>query len=167
MPFIAGTSFISKNGIIFDLTLRETGFDGKVDMDLQYNESQRKEYLNMIDRIGEEWVEVFKGDTDFYQAAYWDLFTRLWKSGIAERKTDALKFMVGIKSAQTAGKYIETAIKKKLIVETDNPKDARSRLLELSPQMKERLDLFFDKAVGNLKHSNRIIEASETPSIEV
>jgi len=136
-------------------------------MDLQYNENQRKEYLNMTDRIGMEWLEVFKGDTEFYQAAYWDLFTRLWKSGVPERKTDALKFMVGIKSAQTAGKYIETAIKKKLIVEKDNPEDARSRLLELSPQMKERLDLFFDQAVGNLKNSNRIIESSQSPSIEV
>jgi hypothetical protein len=136
-------------------------------MDLKYNGNQRKEYLNMIDKVGMEWLDVFKGDTEFYSAAYWDLFTRLWKSGVSERKTDALKFMVGIKSAQTAGKYIETAIKKKLIIEKDNPKDARSRLLELSPQMKERLDLFFDKAVGNLKNSNRIIEASEAPSIEV
>ena len=136
-------------------------------MNLKYNETQRKEYLNMIDKIGMEWLEVFKGDTEFYSAAYWDLFTRLWKSGVSERKTDALKFMVGIKSAQTAGKYIETAIKKKLIIEKENPEDARSRLLELSPQMKERLDLFFDQAVGNLKNSNRIIESSETPSIEV
>ena len=135
-------------------------------MDLQYNDHQRKEYLNMIDRIGTEWLDVFKGDTEFYQAAYWDLFTRLWKSGVSERKTDALKFMVGIKSAQTAGKYIETAIKKKLIVEKDNPEDARSRLLELSPQMKERLDLFFDQAVGHLKHSNKIVESSQTSSLE-
>jgi hypothetical protein len=136
-------------------------------MDLQYNETQRKEYLNMTDRIGMDWLEVFRGDTEFYQAAYWDLFTRLWKSGNPERKTDALKFMVGIKSAQTAGKYIETAIKKRLIVEKDNPEDARSRLLELSPQMKERLDLFFDQAVGNLRNSNRSIESNQTPSIEV
>ena len=138
-----------------------------MNMDLQYNETQRKEYLNMTDRIGMEWLEVFKGDTEFYQASYWDLFTRLWKSGVPERKTDALKFMVGIKSAQTAGKYIETALKKKLIVERDNPEDARSRLLELSPQMKERLDLFFDQAVDNLRKSNRIIESNPTPSIEV
>ena len=75
--------------------------------------------------------------------------------------------MVGVKSAQTAGKYIETAIKKKLIIEKDNPEDARSRLLELSPQMKERLDLFFDQAVDNLRNSNRIIESNQTPSIEV
>ena len=136
-------------------------------MDLQYNVNQRKEYLNMIDRIGAEWLGVFQGDAEFYQAAYWDLFTRLWKSGIPERKTDALKFMVGIKSAQTAGKYIETAIKKKLIIEKDNPEDARSRLLELSPQMKERLDLLFDRAVDHLRKSNSIIESSQSPSIEV
>jgi len=136
-------------------------------MDLKYNESQRKEYLNMTDRIGVEWLEVFRGDTESYQAAYWDLFTRLWKSDTPERKTDVLKFMVGIKSAQTAGKYIETAIKKKLIIEKDNPEDARSRLLELSPNMKEQLDLFFDQAVDNLRKSNRIIDSLPTSSIEV
>lgn len=136
-------------------------------MNLQYNEAQRKEYLNMLDRIAMEWLDVFQGDTEFYQSAYWDLFTRLWKSGAPVRKTDALKFMVGIKSAQTAGKYIETAIKKKLIIETDNPEDARSRLLELSPDMKERLDRLFDRAVDHLKDSNRIVESSQGPSIEV
>lgn len=136
-------------------------------MNLQYNEAQRKEYLNMLDRIGMEWLDVFQGDTEFYQSAYWDLFTRLWKSGVPVRKTDALKFMVGIKSAQTAGKYIETAIKKKLIIETDNPEDARSRLLELSPDMKERLDRLFDRAVDHLKDSNRIVESSQGPSVEV
>ena len=161
-------SYRHKIGINFDLNL--SGIAGhlrQVDMDLQYNKNQRKEYLNMTDRIGVDWLEVFRGDTEFYQAAYWDLFTRLWKSGIPERKTDALKFMVGVKSSQTAGKYIETAIKKKLIIEKDNPEDARSRLLELSPQMKERLDLFFDQAVDNLRNSNRIIESNQTPSIEV
>ena len=136
-------------------------------MDLQYNESQRREYLNMLDRIGMEWLEVFKGDTEFYQSAYWDLFTRLWKSGGPVRKTDALKFMVGIKSAQTAGKYIETAIKKKLIIEKDNPEDARSRLLKLSPEMKEQLDLLFDRAVDHLKESSRIVDSSQSPSVEV
>ncbi len=136
-------------------------------MDLQYNETQRREYLNMTDRIGVRWLEVFQGDTTFYQAAYWDLFTRLWKAGGPVRKTDALKFMVGIKSAQTAGKYIETALQKGSILEEDNPEDARSRLLRLSPQMQERLDLFFDQAVDHLRDSNSIIESSQTPSVEI
>ncbi|MDH5763198.1 MAG: hypothetical protein OEZ51_09460 [Nitrospinota bacterium] len=128
-------------------------------MKLQYKESQRREYLNMTDSIGMKWLEVFRGDTEFYQASYWDLFTRMWKAQTPVRKTDALKFMVGIKSAQTASKYVETAIKKGLILEKDNPDDARSRLLELSSQMKERLDLFFDQAVDHLKSSSRIIES--------
>jgi hypothetical protein len=136
-------------------------------MDLQYNGNQRREYLNMTDRIGVRWLEVFQGDITFYQAAYWDLFTRLWKAGSPVRKTDALKFMVGIKSAQTAGKYIETALNKESILEEDNPEDARSRLLRLSPQMQERLDLFFDQAVDHLRDSNRIIESSQTPTVEI
>lgn len=135
---------------------------------LKYDDLQRREYLNMTDRIGLKWLEVFQGDTAFYLAAYWDLFTRLWKSGGPVRKTDALKFMVGIKSAQTAGKYIETALNKGLILETENPEDARSRLLELSPTMKERLDLFFDQAVENLRRSCETIESSHNPpSIEI
>ncbi len=136
-------------------------------MNLKYNPTQRMEYLNMTDRIGLNWLEVFQGDTGFYLAAYWDLFTRLWKSGVPVRKTDVLKFMVGIKSAQTAGKYIETALEKGLILEKDNPKDARSRLLELSPQMQERLDLFFDQAVDHLRDSHSKIESSQAPSVEI
>ena len=136
-------------------------------MNLKYNPTQRMEYLNMTDRIGLNWLEVFQGDTGFYLAAYWDLFTRLWKSGVPVRKTDALKFMVGIKSAQTAGKYIETALEKGLILEKDNPEDARSRLLELSPQMQERLDLFFDQAVDHLRDSHSEIESSQAPSVEI
>lgn len=136
-------------------------------MNLKYNQTQRREYLNMTDRIGLNWLEVFQGDTGFYLAAYWDLFTRLWKTGAPVRKTDALKFMVGIKSAQTAGKYIETALEKGLILEKDNPEDARSRLLELSPQMKERLDLFFDQAVDYLRDSHSKIESSQAPSVEI
>ena len=133
------------------------------DLKLNYNETQRREYLNMTDRIGGDWLGVFMGDTEFYQAAYWDLFTRLWKAGVPARKTDALKFMVGIKSPQTAGKYIETAINKGLILEKENPEDARSRLVELSPQMKQRLDLFFDQAVDHLRNSNRNIESDHPP----
>ena len=134
---------------------------------LQYNDAQRREYLDMSERIGKQWLGVFQEDTEFYLAAYWDLFTQLWKSGGPVRKTDALKFMVGIKSAQTAGKYIETAIEKGLILEMDNPEDARSRLLELSEPMKLRLDEFFDQAVQNLRHSFHSIESSQSPSIEI
>ena len=65
--------------------------------------------------------------------------------------------MTGIKSAHTAGKYLETAITEGLLVEKDNPDDKRSRFIALSPQMKTRLDLFFDRAVSEVRRTNRTI----------
>ena len=124
-------------------------------MKLKYSVDQRKEYLNMIDHVGGNWLDVFLGDPEFYSAAYWDLLTRIWKSHRPVRKTDALKFMNGIKSAQTAGKYLESAITHGFIREEENPKDARSKLVSLSAEMRERLDVFFDRAVGEVKTAHQ------------
>ena len=128
-------------------------------MKLKYTVDQRKEYLNMIDHVGRNWLNVFQGDPEFYSAAYWDLLTRIWKSTRPVRKTDALKFMIGIKSAQTAGKYLENAIEQDFIREQENPKDARSKLVSLSPEMRTRLDSFFDLAVGEVKTASQNMEA--------
>lgn len=119
-------------------------------MALKYNTDQRREYLNMTDRIGANWVTVFDGNTDFYSAAYWDLLTNIWRNDDPVRKTDALRFMTGIKSPHTAGKYIETAIQEGILVETDNPHDARSKLLSLSVAMRAKLDVFFDTALDEI-----------------
>jgi len=128
-------------------------------MKLKYTSDQQIEYLNMIDHVGRNWLNVFQGDPEFYSAAYWDLLTRIWKSTRPVRKTDALKFMIGIKSAQTAGKYLENAIEQDFIREQENPKDARSKLVSLSPEMRTRLDSFFDLAVGEvLTASNKMEE---------
>ena len=59
-------------------------------MTTDYNDAQRREYLNMIDRVGGAWLRVFGDDTEFYSANYWDLLTRLWRSERPARKTDAL-----------------------------------------------------------------------------
>ncbi len=128
---------------------------------LQYTADQHREYLNMIDRVGRNWLDVFEGDSDFYSAAYWDLLTGIWKKGGEARKTDATSLMLGIKSAQTASKYLETAIERQFLLEKENPKDARSRLVVLTADMKSRLDLFFDKAVGELKTASKQVEAKE------
>ena len=132
-------------------------------MKLKYTSDQRKEYLNMIDHVGRNWLNVFRGDPEFYSAAYWDLLTRIWKSNRPVRKTDALKFMIGIKSAQTAGKYLENAIEHDFIREEENPKDARSKLVSLSPEMRARLDSFFDLAVGEVRTANKNMEESGLP----
>ena len=132
-----------------------------------YNADQHREYLTLIDHVGAHWMTVFSGDTDFYSAVYWDLLTRVWKAGGPVRKTDALGFMTGVKSAQTAGKYIDTALAKGLLVETDNPEDGRSRLIALSDDMQARLDTFFDNCVDELRRAGkRVDELGPSPALD-
>jgi len=128
-----------------DTPLRTTAAEGR------YGRAQRLEYLRMIDAVGARWVAVFAGDTTFYSAAYWDLLTAIWGAGKPVRKTDALGFMKAVKSAHTAGKYVRDALAEGLIVETPNSADGRSKLVDLSPRMRRRLDAFFDAAVDQLK----------------
>ncbi len=120
---------------------------------MKYNRDQHGEYLRMMDRIGDNWIRMFEGDTHFYSAVYWDLLTYLWAEGGGARKTDALRSMKSVKSAHTAGKYVEAAIRKGILKERENPEDARSKLLVLAPRTQSRLDLFFDAAVGELRRS--------------
>jgi hypothetical protein len=126
-------------------------------MALKYNNDQHKEYIDMTTRIGQKWIDVFDGRTEFYDATFWDLLTKVWYSDTPVRKTDALKFMTGIKSAHTAGKYVEQALAEDLLAETVNPGDGRSKLLTLSPRMRERLDRFFDGAISEVRKSNHEI----------
>jgi hypothetical protein len=120
-------------------------------MKLKYNDKQRKEYFKTTLRMGSSWLSVFEEDEEFYSSAYWDLLTNIWVKDGPVRKTDALRFMTNIKSPHTAGKYVETAIAKGILIEEDNPADARSRLLRLSPEMRARLDGFFDGCVSEIR----------------
>ena len=137
---------------------RPVGRFGPMAPQLTYNAAQHREYLNMIDRVGRNWLEVFQGNTDFYSAVYWDLLTGIWRRQGPVRKTDALKYMTAIKSAHTAGKYLQESIDQGLVVEADNPQDARSKLVMLEPDMRRRLDAFFDAAVGVLRRASRAID---------
>ena len=114
--------------------------------------------MDFADDTGNEWVQVFEGDTDFYDAAYWDLFRNMWRARTPVRKTDALKFMTSIKSAHTAGKYLDVALEKGLIIEQDNPKDARSKLLNLSSDLRNRMDRFFDYIVEEMRKTCKTID---------
>lgn len=126
--------------------------------ELKYNDDQRREYLNMIDRVGRNWLEIFHDNTEFYSAVYWDLLTRIWKTDSPVRKTDAVKFMIGVKSPQTAAKYIENALQQQILHEQNNPDDARSKLLVLSEDMKKKMDAFFDTAVTHLRRADHEIQ---------
>ena len=125
---------------------------------LKYNTDQHRGYLDMIEQVSVHWLEVFGGNEAFYSAQYWDLFKTIWRSERPVTKTEALKCMTGIKSAHTAGRYLETALAEGLLVEEDNPADKRSRFIRLSPAMQERLDRFFDNAVTELRTANRAVE---------
>jgi hypothetical protein len=127
---------------------------------LKYNDQQRREYLELMERTSVHWLQVFGGREAFYSAQYWDLFKTVWRSGRPVTKTEALRCMTGIKSAHTAGRYLETAIEEGLLLEEDNPLDKRSRIIRLSPAMKERLDGFFDRAVSELRKSNKVVEVA-------
>lgn len=127
-------------------------------MPLTYTDSQRRVYLEFTDRIGKGWVEVFEGDTDFYNAAFWDLFTHLWRNPEPVRKTDAGRAITGVKSPLTAAKYIDTALGRGMIIEKENPEDARSKLLALSPPMRAQMDAFFDDAVHELRAAAKDLE---------
>ena len=126
-------------------------------MTWQYNDEQRREYLNMFDSLAPHWLRLFDQNTDYYSAVYWDLLTRIWQADRPVRRTDALKFMTSVKSAATAGKYLNEAIRQHLLHEQPNPQDARSKLLALSPDMRERLDTFFDHAVSEVRRTTQRI----------
>ena len=111
---------------------------------------QRRAYLEMMERVSAAWLELFQDDTEFYATAYWDLFTALWLAGRPLRKTDAMASMRAVKSAHTAGKYVDYAVTKGLLIEESNPTDARSKLLRLAPEMKAKLDAFFDAAMAEV-----------------
>lgn len=134
-------------------------------MALKYTDEQRREYLVMIDHIGRHWLRVFGNNKEFYSSDYWDLLSRIWKQGVPVRKTDALNFMIAIKSTHTAGKYLDTAMRHGYLVETENPRDARSKLVDLSPDMRRRLDEFFDQAVDELRSANQAIETRGTANV--
>ena len=129
-------------------------------MPAAFSKDQRHLYLDFLGHVGRRWLEVFDGRTEFYSAAYWDLLKEVWRYDEPVRKTDALGFMINVKSAHTAGKYIDAALEYGFLVETENPKDARSKLIALTPEMRAKLDAYFDDAVAALCDSGRRIEGA-------
>ena len=118
-----------------------------------YRNEQREQYLIMTDAVGKKhWLEIFEGNSEFYSAVYWDLFTELWRAHGRVKKTDAIDFMKRVSRA-TASKHLDKAIKYKMIREVINKNDKRIRELELSPQLRKRIENFLDNAIDELEQS--------------
>jgi len=125
---------------------------------LKYNNAQHRVYLELMDRVSDNWLLIFDGNTEFFSAPYWDLLRGLWRQSAPIRKTDAMAYMRSVKSAHTAGKLIDAAIGAGFLVEHENPKDARSKLLGVSPATRVRIDEVFDRAVTEIRKAERRIE---------
>lgn len=119
-----------------------------------YTREQHMECLKLLDRVRDAWVRFLDADARSSAAVYWDLLSYLWAEGGSARKTEALRSMKSLKSAHTAGKYVKAAIRNGMLEEGENLKDARSRLLVLTPQTKMRMDAFLDWAVDEVRRSS-------------
>jgi len=131
---------------------------------LKYNQTQHRVYLELMDRVSDNWLSVFDGNTAFFSAPYWDLLRGIWRQTGAIRKTDAMAFMRSVKSAHTAGKLIDAAVREGFLIEIENPNDARSKLLDLSQTTRQRIDAVFDRAVTEIIKAEQQIATHGDPS---
>jgi DNA-binding MarR family transcriptional regulator len=106
---------------------------------------QRQQFVQALNAMDGAWVR-FLQDKDILDINYSDLYTGLWSAGDPLRKQEALLLMRHL-SPQTAKKYLDNAIAKGLIVELPDPSDGRAKLIALSPELKRRLEDFFDHAI--------------------
>ena len=100
----------------------------------QPSHDERRVLAEVLKQVGANWRSSI-GDDDFHSLEYMGLFTEIWLRGANPvMKTDCYRFMSGI-SRQTAKKYLERAIERGYLKETDNPRDKRSKLITMSPSV--------------------------------
>ncbi|MES1990903.1 MAG: MarR family transcriptional regulator [Pseudomonadota bacterium] len=105
----------------------------------------RHQFVQALNSMDGAWVR-FLEDKDILDINYSDLYTGLWSAEEPLRKQEALLLMRHL-SLQTAKKYLDNAIAKGLLVELADPSDGRAKLIALSPDLKRRLEDFFDHAI--------------------
>lgn len=125
---------------------------------LKFTDCQHKKYLHFTRKLGNNWLEIFDGNTEFYCGPYWDILTEMWYADKPLMVSDALRFMRSIKSPFTARKYLQKLIDEKMVIETKNPKDERSILVSLSDDMKAKLDKHFDFTIEEMLESVKDIQ---------
>jgi hypothetical protein len=117
---------------------------------LKFSKEQHREYIHFARKVGAQWVEVFDGNNEFYSTPYWDLLSEMWYADKPLMVSDALRYMKSIKSPFTARKYLQKLINEKMVLETKNPNDERSMLVSISPQLKTKLDGYFDFTMAEM-----------------
>jgi len=108
-------------------------------------DAARTRFLLALRELDEAWVSAFH-QTGFGDIYFSRLFTELWlRNDVAVAKTDAYDLVKGV-STQTAMKYVRRAIEEGYLEEIDNPTDGRSRLLRMSPLLREHFVQVIDRA---------------------
>ena len=128
---------------------------------MKYNAAQQREFIKLTRKTGAEWVEVFQGNTDYYATYYWDLLTEMWYVNKPIMVSEALKSMRSVKSPFTARKHLQKAINGGIIMERKNPDDERSVLVELSAEMRSKLDKHFDRVIEYLAEMAEALKANK------
>ena len=108
-------------------------------------QARRTRFLLALRELDDAWVSAFHrmGLGDIYFSR---LFTELSLRGnVAVTKTDAYQLVKGV-SLQTAMKYVRQAIAEGHLEELENPGDARSRLIRMSPGLRELFNGVIDRA---------------------
>lgn len=106
---------------------------------------RRLRFVLALRELDDAWVETFH-ETGFSDVYFSRLFSELWLRGSAAvSKTDAYGFVTGV-GIQTAMKYVRKAISEGYLIEVDNPADARSRLIRMSPTLARRFEQLIDRA---------------------
>jgi len=113
-------------------------------------DERRAHFLRGLREVDEAWVAAFHS-TGFGDVFFSRLFTELWLLGDgAVPKSDAYELVQGV-SAQTAMKYVRQATLEGYLEEFDNPDDGRSRLVRMSPRLRELFNQFIDRASGGFE----------------
>ena len=106
---------------------------------------RRERFLRALRELDGAWVEAFH-KAGFGDVYFSRLFTELWLRGdAAVAKTEAYDLVQEV-GPQTAMKYVRRAIAEGYLEELDNPADGRSRLVRMSPKLRERFTEVIDRA---------------------
>jgi hypothetical protein len=108
-------------------------------------QERRAHFLLALRELDDAWVAAFH-KTGFGDIYFSRLFTELWLRGDdAVAKSDAYDLVQGV-STQTAMKYVRQAIAEGYLEELHNPADGRSRLIRMSPLLREQFNGVIDRA---------------------